>query len=273
MIDKNKIKEYLKDLPSKWRDKLTDLLYDIGNDKECPSCEEIKECETLTSLSNFTISGTSVSVQYKDENGVTVTRSFDLSTVLSNYLDLDASCLTDETTWNNLSLGERIQLLIDSHCDCCGEPTTTTTTTSTSTTSTSSTSTTSTSTTTSSSTTTTTTAAPELVYYGAKALGAAPDEAEILLGISSAQDGSTDVTVDWTSFNGTPQYLWWAIPDLSPSHDKNAWYATVINNGNMGNPGDLFESITTVNVGGQDYFVGITAYQTQFVTTCDIIKI
>lgn len=128
MIDKNKIKEYLKGLPSKWRDKLTDLLYDIGNDQSCPSCDEIKECETLTSLSDFSVSGTEVSIRYKDEDGVTVTRSFDLDTLIGNHLNVDPSCITDETTWNNSTFSEKIQLIIDSHCDCCSTSTTTTTT-------------------------------------------------------------------------------------------------------------------------------------------------
>ena len=130
-----------------------------------------------------------------------------------------------------------------------------------------------TTTTTTSSTTTTTTIASNYMYFGAKSTGVTPNSGEILAGLLSIQDGNIDVTADWTSFNSTPQYLWWAIPNININHNKNAWYASVLNNGNMGNPGDLFETITIVNVSGQDYYVGITAYPTQFTTTCDLLKI
>lgn len=130
-----------------------------------------------------------------------------------------------------------------------------------------------TTTTSTSSTTTTTTFASTSMYFGAKVTGSTPTSGEILAGILSVQDGNSDVTADWTSFNSTPQYLWWAIPNINTNHNKNAWYASVLNNGNMGNPGDLFETISIVNVSGQDYYVGITAYPTQFTTTCDLLKI
>lgn len=131
-------------------------------------------------------------------------------------------------------------------------------------------------TTTTTSSTTTTTTTPFLldsIYVGAKATSAIPNESEILLGNFSSQNGSLDVTADWTPFNSSPQYLWWAIPDLGLVYQKDSWYESILNNGNMGNPGDLFETISTVNVGGQDYLVGITAYQTQFFTTCLLLKI
>lgn len=130
-----------------------------------------------------------------------------------------------------------------------------------------------TTTTTTSSTTTTTTIASNYMYFGAKNTITTPNSGEILAGLLSIQDGNFNVTADWTSFNSTPQYLWWAIPNINTNHNKNAWYASVLNNGNMGNPGDLFETISVVNVSGQDYYVGITAYPTQFTTTCDLLKI
>lgn len=130
-----------------------------------------------------------------------------------------------------------------------------------------------TTTTTTSSTTTTTTLASNYMYFGAKSAGTIPNSGEILSGLLSIQDGNLDVTANWTSFNSTPQYLWWAIPNINLNHNKNAWYASVLNNGNMGNTGDLFETISLVNVSGQDYYVGITAYPTQFTTTCNLIKI
>lgn len=130
MTTEQQICEYLKDLPSEWRDKLSDLLIEIKDNKAQIECADVKECETLTSLSEFSVDGTEVSIQYKDENEVTVTRSFDVEDLLNNTLeDIDPNCLTSQSTWDTLSYTERIQLLIDSHCDCCEETTSTTTTT------------------------------------------------------------------------------------------------------------------------------------------------
>ena len=127
MITKDEIKSRLQGIPSKWQTKLTDLLYEIATDGSCVSCEDIKDCETITSLSNFTQSGSVVSIVYTDERGVSVTRSFDLSSVLSGYFDTNPDCLTDTTTWSNMTFNEQLQTLIDSHCQCCSTTTTTTT--------------------------------------------------------------------------------------------------------------------------------------------------
>lgn len=148
MTTEQQICEYLKDLPSKWRDQLTQLLVQIKDDKSSLDCQQVKDCETLTSLSPFTVDGTEVSVKYKDEDSVTVTRTFDVSDLLKSQLELDPNCLTEQEEWDNMTYQQRFQLLVDAHCDCC-EPTTTTTSTSTST-----------STTTTSSSTTTTTTTP-----------------------------------------------------------------------------------------------------------------
>jgi len=117
MTTKDQISEYLKDLPSKWRTQLTEILCQIKEDRKHPTCTEVKECETVTSLSEFTVTGSVVSIDYTDEKGVTYTRSFDLESVFD--IDLDGNCLTTPTIWSNLSFTERIQLLIDRQCDCC----------------------------------------------------------------------------------------------------------------------------------------------------------
>lgn len=119
MTFKEQIELYLTPLPSEWKDKLTTILCEI-NEGSTVDCEKVKDCETVTSLSNFSISGSVASTIYTDENGVSYTRSFDVSSILNNELsDLDPNCLTDDTTWSNMSYKERIQLLIDKHCDCC----------------------------------------------------------------------------------------------------------------------------------------------------------
>lgn len=119
MTFKEQIELYLDKLPSEWKEKITDLLCEMHTNIEC---EDIKECETVTNLSDFTLFGSTVSIQYTDENEVTYTRSFDVEQLLSNELnDLDAKCLTSQSEWDNMTYKRRIQLLIDSHCACCGE--------------------------------------------------------------------------------------------------------------------------------------------------------
>lgn len=120
MTFKQQIEEYLSDLPTKWAEQLTQILCLIKEEKQEPDCAKVKECETTTSLSDFTVNGTVVSIQYKNEDGVTVTRSFDTSNILNQMLnDIDPLCLTDATTWASMTFAERLQLLITSHCDCC----------------------------------------------------------------------------------------------------------------------------------------------------------
>lgn len=111
------------------------------------------------------------------------------------------------------------------------------------------------------------------IYIGAASVGTTPNQATILAGISSQQNGAFDVSADWTSFNGSPQYCWFAIPDLGTAYEKNQWYVTVINNGNIGGSDNLFDTPTTVVVNGVNYYVGITNYATQFDATCLLKKV
>lgn len=120
MTFKEQIEKYLDGLPSKWKEQLTELLCLIKEDKQEPDCQQVKSCETVTSLSDFTVDGTVISIQYKDEKGITVTRSFDTETILNNTLDsIQPNCLTTVQNWATLTFTQRIQLLIDSHCNCC----------------------------------------------------------------------------------------------------------------------------------------------------------
>jgi hypothetical protein len=118
---RQQIKDMLDALPSKWADQLATILCQIKEDKESVDCNKVKECETVTSMSDFTVSGTTVSIKYTDENGTQVTRSFDAGAVVNGTLDdLDPNCLASPEEWNSLSYDQRIQLLIDAHCACCG---------------------------------------------------------------------------------------------------------------------------------------------------------
>lgn len=172
-------KEYsalLCNIPSQWREALVDILCSITKDSNPVTCEDIKECETLTSLSEFTPQGEGFSVTYKDEKGQEWIRTIDFNTLLDT---IDPKCVTTSENWALMNFVQRFQAVINKQCECCNPPTTTTsTTTSTSTTTTttqppttttsstststtsSSTSTTSSSTSTTSSSTTTTTTIP-----------------------------------------------------------------------------------------------------------------
>jgi hypothetical protein len=120
MTFKEQIELYLSDLPEKWKDKIVQILCLIKEGKQEPDCETVKDCETLTSLSDFTVDGSIVSITYKDEDGVSITRSFDAATIINNTLeDIDPSCLATQTVWDSLTFPERLQLLIDRHCTCC----------------------------------------------------------------------------------------------------------------------------------------------------------
>lgn len=121
MANREIIASYLKDIPSEWREKLTDILVKIKEDRLQDDCSKVQECETVTSLSTFSQTGGVVSVIYTDEEGVQVTRSFSVANVANDALyDIDPACLTSQTNWRNLSFPQKIQLLIDTHCNCCG---------------------------------------------------------------------------------------------------------------------------------------------------------
>ena len=114
------LNEYLSAVPSKWRDQLVGVLCDIKLDKQKPDCESVTDCETLTTLSDFSIEGTVASITYTDENSVSYTRSFDIALVLNNLInETDPNCLATEEDWLNLSFSEKIQLLIDAECENC----------------------------------------------------------------------------------------------------------------------------------------------------------
>lgn len=69
---------YLSDLPSEWRKQIADLMCKVVEDVSGVECEDVKACETLTSLSPFTLEDTTLSITYRDERGVSTTRSVDL---------------------------------------------------------------------------------------------------------------------------------------------------------------------------------------------------
>ena len=152
---KKDLEAYLCDIPAEWREGIVNALcYVYADTCEDDVCVGIKECETLTFLSPFSVQDDTISISYKSEK-YTSTKSFDLIPVIDNTLDtVDPFCLTTDEEWADLSFVERLELLISKRCECC--PPVTTTTTSTSTTTTTTAAPTTTTTTTSTSTTTTT---------------------------------------------------------------------------------------------------------------------
>lgn len=119
----NCVKKYLdmlSALPQKWAEIIACSLCE---NKEEVDCNDIKDCETLTSLSSFSIVNNKVSITFKDEKGVSVTRSFDISVIPDIIDETDGICLTPVTEqlswWSNLSSSEKWQAIVDRFCECC----------------------------------------------------------------------------------------------------------------------------------------------------------
>jgi hypothetical protein len=113
----------------------------------------------------------------------------------------------------------------------------------------------------------------DTIYYGASSVGTTPTESDILAGLNSTQNGALNVNADWTSFNGSPQFCFFAIPDNGAAYEKNKWYIDPLNNGSIGSPSDLFGALSVVTVSGNAYSVGITNYPTQFIAVCQLQKV
>lgn len=115
------IESLLKDIPSKWRKQIASTICKyIICDKESvltTDCNKIKDCETLTVLSDFTTNDNNICITYTDERKVSVTRCFDVSFLLE--LDLDPKCLTDKETWDSWSYLQQMQAIIDASCLSC----------------------------------------------------------------------------------------------------------------------------------------------------------
>lgn len=140
--------KYFCDIPVDWRTGIINALCFTLNSFPTFNCDMITNCETLTTLSGFTLNDDILSFSYKNEKNQISTRSIDLKPVFNELLnDIDPLCLMSSESWALLTFSEKLQVIIDgvSDCGCC--PTTTTTTTTTS------------------STTTTTTAASLYDYY------------------------------------------------------------------------------------------------------------
>lgn len=120
------IQGYLCDLPSEWRVQIAKVICKFLNPSTTLNCDDVAKCETLTSLSAFTVDGTSVCITYKDENGTEFERCFDATDIT---MDLDPKCIMSQEDWDLLSWKDKIQAIIDYACTCQQITTSTTTTT------------------------------------------------------------------------------------------------------------------------------------------------
>lgn len=133
------IKKYIDLLPSLPKNWAEMIACNICNMicEDGMSCGEIRDCQTLTTLSDFTVTDTSVCFTYVDERQVRVTRCFDIAKATNGISETDGQCLLEdsELDWGALTPTAQWQAIIDKICDCCN-PTTTTSTSSTTTTTT-----------------------------------------------------------------------------------------------------------------------------------------
>lgn len=103
----------------------------------------------------------------------------------------------------------------------------------------------------------------QTIYYGFQDVSTTPNEAYILAN-SSAFFGvaNDDVSCLWSN-QADPRYYFLAIP-VDTDSDKNYWYESALNQGNMGSLSDLFGASATVEVDGVDCYVWVTNYPTEF---------
>ncbi len=106
---------YLCDLPSEWRKQIANVICKFLNPTVPLNCTDVKKCETLTTLSAFSISGSQVCIDYTDENGSTVHRCFNMAEV---GLNLDPKCIMSQEDWDVLTWEQKIQAIIDYSCSC-----------------------------------------------------------------------------------------------------------------------------------------------------------
>lgn len=126
-------------LPLVWAEKLAcNICNLVETEDECnptvPDCTDIRDCQTVTSLTTFTVVDDKICVSFVDERGVVVKRCFTASQFTDEINETDGLCI--DSDWNIFSSKEKWQSIIDKVCNCCNPTTTTTTTSSTTTTTT-----------------------------------------------------------------------------------------------------------------------------------------
>lgn len=127
MSDQNKCSQcelevlgYLKDIPKDFRTAIAKAICKVKDESTGVQCSDVKDCETTTHLSSFTVDGTEVSVTYTNEDSVNETRSFNTGDLISSYFNaLDPKCLDTQSHWDSIDVIQKLQKIIDGQCLCC----------------------------------------------------------------------------------------------------------------------------------------------------------
>lgn len=127
------ISEYLCQIPYQWRGQISKAICANINEQQSLDCKAVKDCETVTTLSSFSVDGTEVCITYTDEDKVAHTRCFDMKDITCPLDDVDPNCITTQEIWDAMTCKEKMQAIIDYACSCEAITTTTTSTTTTTT--------------------------------------------------------------------------------------------------------------------------------------------
>src|SRR4051812_44610138 len=99
-------------MPDSWASALAKLLCDLKGSGT--SCDDVKNCESLTKLSPFEISDGQACIEFTDENKVVVRRCFSVDLLLNSSLDnIDPKCIATMTEWSNMTFSQRFQALVN----------------------------------------------------------------------------------------------------------------------------------------------------------------
>lgn len=125
---KAEISALLCDIPSQWRDAISEALNCalnfVSHVDVSATCEGVKDCESVTSF--FTsITDNNVSVKYVNEKNITTISNLDLTEAINNALDaVDPKCLMTQEEWDALTYEERLDAIFAKVCcvhgDCAG---------------------------------------------------------------------------------------------------------------------------------------------------------
>ena len=126
----------LYDMPSLWREGIVKALCKYEQElQEVKDCEQLKNCQTVSQLFPWEITGENVCISYKNESGNIQKKCFNVLDLFGDSLDsINFGCEVDAQTWASYTFAEKIQKIIDVICE--RVPTTTTTTSTTTTSST-----------------------------------------------------------------------------------------------------------------------------------------
>lgn len=124
------IEEYLCQIPYQWRSQIAKAIC-ANLSEQTLDCQKVKDCETVTTLSAFSVDGTEICITYTDEDRVPFTRCFDMTDLDCPLDGTDPKCITTQEIWDDMTCKEKAQAIIDYGCDCESITTTSTTTTTT----------------------------------------------------------------------------------------------------------------------------------------------